>query len=230
MTTSQELTTQRPVVLFDFDGTLADTIPLIVASFQHAVAEVLDESIPEAEARSWIGRSLIDTFARRYPGHVEPLVHAYRTWNLTHHDELIRPVDGIPAVLDALGAAGARLGVVSSKPGMAVRHGLAAVGIRHDFEVLVGLEDTSAHKPDPAPLLAAVERLGVTPTDCAYVGDATVDVWAARAAGILPVAVTWGAGVADDLAGAGAEAVVSSPEQLVAELTVRPAPAVGGTA
>lgn len=230
MTTQEGMTARHPVVLFDFDGTLADSIPLIVASFQHAVAEVLGEQVAEGEARSWIGRSLVDIFTRRYPDHVEPLADAYRAWNLAHHDELIRAVAGIPEVLDTLVAAGTRLGVVSTKAGATVRRGLAAVGIGHDFEVLVGLEDTAQHKPHPAPLLRAVERLGVAPGDCAYVGDATFDILAARAAGIRPVGVVWGAGAAAELTAAGARTVVDTPEQLVAELTVRPATTVGGTA
>lgn len=203
------------VVLFDFDGTLADTIPLIVASFQHTVSHQLGEVVSEQEARSWIGRTLVDTFAERYPGQAEAMVKTYRDWNLAHHDELIRTVDAIPDLLDGLQAAGTRIGVVSSKSVHTVRRGLAAVGLRHDFEVVVGLESTSVHKPHPDPLLHAAQALDAAPADCAYVGDAVVDVLAAQAAGMHPVAVTWGAGTPGDLRAAGAADLADTAGELL---------------
>lgn len=210
---------RHPVVLFDFDGTLADTIPLIVASFQHTVAHVLGEQVPETEARSWIGRTLVDTFAERYPDQTDLLVTTYREWNLAHHDELIRAVDGVPDLLDSLAAGGSQVGVVSSKSEHTVRRGLEAVGLRHDFSVLVGLEATTLHKPHPDPLLHAARSLGVAPVDCAYVGDAVVDIRAARAAGVRPVGVTWGAGTPEELQAAGPAAVTDTAGELLGILT-----------
>ncbi|WP_109470984.1 HAD family hydrolase [Ornithinimicrobium cavernae] len=210
---------RHPVVLFDFDGTLADTIPLILASFRHTVSDVLGEDVTEEEARSWIGRTLDDIFSERYPDHADLLTQTYRTWNLANHDELIRPVEGIPELLDTLVAAGSRLGVVSSKGAHVVRRGLAAVGLDHDFEVVAGLEATALHKPHPDPLLYAAGVLSVAPADCAYVGDAVVDVRAALAAGMRPVAVTWGAGTAAELTAAGPSAVASTAGELVGILT-----------
>ncbi|MCK0113043.1 HAD-IA family hydrolase [Ornithinimicrobium sp. F0845] len=210
---------QHPVVLFDFDGTLADTIPLIVASFQHTVSHHLGVEVGEQEARSWIGRTLIDTFSERYPGQAEAMVQTYRDWNLAHHDELIRAVDGIPEVLDGLEAAGSRIAVVSSKFGATVRRGLAAVGLDHDFAAVIGLEATDRHKPHPDPLLHAAATLGVEPTDCAYVGEAVVDILAARAAGMRAVGVTWGAGAPGDLTAARPSAVADTAGELLGILT-----------
>lgn len=207
--------TAPPVVLFDFDGTLADTIPLIVASFRHTVAEVVGHEVTDVEARSWIGHTLIDTFGQRYPARADELVTAYRAWNLAHHDELIRPVDGIPEVLDGLLAAGSRIGVVSSKSVHTVRRGLDAVGLAHDFEVLVGLESTTVHKPHAEPLLHAAHTLAVEPSDCVYVGDAVVDIRAAQAAGMRGIAVTWGAGTVSELRDAGAVDVVDTAGELL---------------
>lgn len=208
-------TPRHPVVLFDFDGTLADTIPLIIASFRHTVTEVLGQQVTEPEARSWIGRTLTDVFTERYPTHAEVLTRTYRTWNLEHHDELIRTVDGIPEVLDGLLAGGSRLGVVSSKGESTVRRGLAAVGLSHDFVVVQGLEATTRHKPHPDPLLHAARAIGADPADCAYVGDAVVDILAARAAGMRPVGVTWGAGSAEELAAEKPSAVADAAGDLL---------------
>lgn len=212
---------QHPVVLFDFDGTLANTIPLIVASFRHTVAEVLGTDLSETEARSWIGRTLVDTFGERYPAHADRMVRTYRDWSLTHHDELIRSIEGVPSVLDELVAVGSRLGVVSSKSEATVRRGLAAVGLHHDFAVVVGLEATTAHKPNPDPLLHAAAELGADPSDCVYVGDAVVDIHAALAAGMRPIGVTWGAGGREELLTAGGSAVVDTTEELLGILVPR---------
>jgi pyrophosphatase PpaX len=200
-----------PVVLFDFDGTLADTIPLIVASYHHAIG-TMGEVAEEREVRSWIGRPLQPVLEERYPGRGAELTDVYRTWNLAHHDELILAVDGMPTLLDDLHAAGARTGVVSSKKGETVRLGLRAVGLDDRIDVIAGQEHTDVHKPDPAPLLYAATRLGVAPSDCVYVGDAVVDIEAARAAGMAAVAVTWGAGEGESLRAA-------EPDALVADVT-----------
>ena len=114
-----------PVVLFDFDGTLADTIPLIVASYRHALTSVLGESAHDDEVRSWIGRPLQPVLEERYPGRGAELTDVYRAWNLDNHDELIQTVDGIPELLDDLHAAGARTGVVSSKKAATVESACA---------------------------------------------------------------------------------------------------------
>ncbi|WP_406832373.1 HAD-IA family hydrolase [Pedococcus sp. KACC 23699] len=213
-----------PVVLFDFDGTLADTIPLIVASYRHALTSVLGESAHDDEVRSWIGRPLQPVLEERYPGRGAELTDVYRAWNLDNHDELIQTVDGIPELLDDLHAAGARTGVVSSKKAATVELGLRAVGLATRIDVLAGMESTPVHKPDPAPLLHAARRLGVGPAECVYIGDATVDVQAARAAGMGALAVTWGAGTRPALEAAGPLAVVDDAVGLRAELLGSPRP------
>ncbi len=199
-----------PVVLFDFDGTLADTIPLILASF-HAT---LPTPATDAEIRSWIGRPLVVMMEDRHPGRGDELTAAYRQWNLANHDALIRPVPGIEGVLDDLHAAGVRTAVVSSKLGETVWLGLKAVGLDGHVDTVIGQEATSSHKPDPEPLLLAATRLGVPARECAYVGDATVDMIAAGAAGMTAIGVTWGAGEAADLVAAGANQVVDDPATL----------------
>ena len=211
------VTPRWPVVLFDFDGTLADTIPLIVASYHHAIG-TLGERADEREVRSWIGRPLQPVLEERYPGRGAHLTDVYRAWNLANHDDLILDVEGMPTLLDALHASGARTGVVSSKKAETVRLGLRAVELDARIDVIAGQEHTERHKPDPAPLVYAAERLGVEPRNCVYVGDAVVDVEAARAAGMGAIAVTWGAGEAPSLEAAGPDALVGDVAELRAVL------------
>ncbi len=85
-------------------------------------------------------------------------------------------------------------------------------------QALVTLEDTTEHKPDPAPLLVAVERMGGSVAEAVYVGDAVVDVRAARAAGMAAVAVTWGAGARADVVAARPDVVADTVDDLRAAL------------
>jgi pyrophosphatase PpaX len=205
-------------VVFDLDGTLADTIPLIVASYRHAFRAVLGEEVDESRARAWIGRPLLPVLLEQSPEHGEALDRAYREWNLANTTRLIRRYDGVDALLGALAAAGVRTGVVTSKRRDTARTALEAVGLAHLVEVVAALEDTERHKPDPAPLLHGAQQLGADPRSCVYVGDAVVDVEAARAAGMAAVAVTWGAGERPSLEAAGPDAVLRTVSDLAAYL------------
>lgn len=206
------------VVLFDLDGTLVDTIGLIVASYQHAFRTVLGEEVDDARARAWIGRPLLEALLEESPEHGHDLDRVYREWNLANTERLIRPYAAVPALLTALADAGVTFAVVTSKRRDTARLALASVGLDDRISVVGALEDTAAHKPDPAPLLHGAAALGVDPGACTYVGDATVDVLAARAAGMRAVAVTWGAGERAALEATHPDRVVDSVDELAAYL------------
>jgi pyrophosphatase PpaX len=203
-------------ILFDLDGTLVDTIGLIVASYQHAFRAVLGEEVDEARARAWIGRPLLPALLEESPERGHELDRAYRAWNLANTDRLIRPYAGVQDLLAGLAAGGRPFGVVTSKRRETARMALRCVGLDGLVDTLVGLEDTPTHKPDPAPLLLGASRLGLPPERCAYVGDATVDLLAARAAGMASVAVTWGAGDRDELLSLGPDRVADGVGELAA--------------
>lgn len=207
-----------PIVVFDLDGTLADTIELIVESYQHAFRTVLGAEEDEAVIRSWIGRTLITAFRAHAPGHADELYAEYLRWNAANTERLLRGYAGISELLRELTAAGLRLGVATSKRRASARQAMELLGIAPFLPVLVALEDTDAHKPDPEPVLLAVERLGGRPPQAVYVGDAVVDVLAGKAAGMATVAVTWGAGRPDALAAAEPDAVATTPADLRALL------------
>lgn len=188
-----------PVVLFDLDGTIADTIGLILASYDHALVTVLRESRPQDELRRMIGRPLTEAFEEAWPGRGEELASVYRPWNLAHTLNLIRPYAGMNTMLDQLRAQGVRTGVVTSKSRPAAQACMDALALTSRVALLTTLDDTARHKPHPAPLQHALVALGAEPIEAVYVGDATVDVQAARAAGMAAVAVSWGAGDRSEL-------------------------------
>ena len=203
-----------PTVVFDLDGTLADTVDLIVRSYQHALEAVLGVTEDPDVIRSWIGRTLHDVFAEYAPEHTEALTATYLGWNEAHTDRLIRPYPGVREVLADLAAAGVRVGVATSKRRGSARRAMDALALTEHVQLLVGLEDTSRHKPDPAPVRLAVDRLGGRTTQAVYVGDAVVDVLAGQAAGTATVAVAWGAGLVESLSLARPDVLVHDAEQL----------------
>jgi pyrophosphatase PpaX len=123
------------------------------------------------------------------------------------------------ALLETLKGEGRRLGIVSSKRREMVTAAFELVPLAHLFDVVVGAKDTELHKPQPEPLLHALARLGASPGDAAYVGDAPMDVEAARAAGMHSIAVTWGGLFPfEQTLAARPDAVARSVEELLALL------------
>lgn len=207
-----------PVVLFDLDGTLCDTVPLIVASYQVAYREVLGVEIDEATIRPWVGKTLPDAFAgQQVP--VEEMIAAYRRFNLAHLEELQRDYPGIPELLDSLVDAGAQIGVVTSKSRQTAYRSLVASGLETKISLLACQLETPEHKPHPAPLWHALKQLGRQPSDAVYVGDSTWDLAAARNAGMAGIGVTWGAASRAELEGESPVAVVDTAADLRQLLT-----------
>lgn len=185
------------VVLFDLDGTLVDTVALILASFRHATNEVLGQALPDDVLMRDVGMPLALQMASFNPERADELVRAYREHNASVHDEMIREYPGTAESLDRLCDAGKRLGVVTSKSRPVAMRALDLFGMTGRFEVVVASEDVNRHKPDPYPLEYAAERMGVCVRETVYVGDSPHDVNAANSAGALSMAALWGAFEAD---------------------------------
>ncbi len=209
-----------PVVLFDLDGTLIDSGPIILASMRHAAQAVLGLEVDEDSIRSSIGGPGLDAQMRALdPDRVDDLVVAYRAHNEPLHDEL-EAFAGVLELLPRLRAQGWRLGIVTAKRRATAGLALARFPILRELsEVVVGAEDTERHKPDPAPILEALRRLGALPAEAAYVGDSPFDIRSAKAAGVFAVAVGWGGIHPDErLLREEPDALVHDPEELLAVL------------
>jgi pyrophosphatase PpaX len=181
-----------PVVLFDLDGTVIDSGAIILASMRHAAKEVLGTEVPDDELMAAVGGPGLEAQMHALaPDRVEELVSVYRAHNEPLHEGLACCA-GIDDVLVRLKDEGRRLGIVTAKRRKTVELAFDRVPIAHLFETVVGGDETERHKPDPEPLLLALERLEAHAEETAYVGDAPFDVKAAKAAGLFSVAVTWG--------------------------------------
>jgi len=208
-----------PTVLFDLDGTLVDSGAIILSSFKHAARTVLARDVEEEQIAALIGGSnLHDQMRVLDPSRVDDLVRIYREHNRPLHDQL-EAFDGIVELISLLSAQGRKLGIVTAKGRATVDLAFAVIPLEQHFDAVVTADMTERHKPDPEPVLKALQLLGSEPADAAFVGDSPYDIEAGRAAGVFTVGVSWGKIHPDQrLRDAGADLVVHSPEELLGVL------------
>jgi pyrophosphatase PpaX len=179
-------------VLFDLDGTLIDSGDLILASFQHATRTVLGRTIPDEVLMANVGGHGIQAQMREFDEkRADELVRVYSDHNMSIYQS-VRTFDGIEEQLERLRAEGRTLGIVTVKSRVTVDVTFEVLPLAAYFDTVVTGDDTERHKPDPAPLLIALDRLGTRAESAAYVGDSPFDIRAAKAAGMAAIAVGWG--------------------------------------
>jgi len=203
------------IVLFDLDGTLIDSGPIILASMQHATKTVLGREIAYEELAATVGgQGLVSQMRALDPDRVDELVEVYKEHNDPLH-ETLEAFDDLLDVLPRLRVGGRRLGIVTAKRRKTIELAFGVLDLERFFDAVVTADDTTRHKPDPEPVREALRRLDAQPEDAAFVGDSPFDMGAARAAGVLAVGVGWG-GIHQEeaLREAGADVVVHSFEEL----------------
>ena len=207
-------------VLFDFDGTLADTAPDLAAAVNRMRTEEGHEPLPLERLRPFASagaRGLVHAAFGVKPEDAE--YQAMRESFLAFYAERVCEetvlFPGIAELLAELGKRDIRWGIVTNKATRFTDAIVAALKLAPDC---VTCGDTTPHlKPHPASLLHAAEQLGLPPSDCCYLGDDLRDMKAARAAGMRPIAVEWGYHHPDN-GGPGtweAEAVIAHPLDLL---------------
>lgn len=181
----------KQAVLFDLDGTLINTIPLIRLTFEKVFA---DFGIPwgNGEVLETIGLPLRQIAERYAPGRAEAFLEAYSSFQSTKHKELTKAYPGTIRTLQAVKEAGCRIAVVTSKRRNPALDGMALTGIDRYIDVAVTVEDVNLPKPDPEPVMKALKLLDAKPEDAVYIGDSWYDIQAGKQAGVTTVGVTWG--------------------------------------
>jgi len=180
-------------VLFDLDGTLIDSIPLIVASMTYAFAG--RSRAPTVE--EWVARigTPLDGMIRLWAEDDDDLAvlkERYKEHQREHHDSMVTAFPGVPELLERLAARGTALAVVTSKLEASAERSLGFLGLARHFRAVVGLGATSRHKPDPEPVRHALSLLAADASGAAFVGDSPHDVAAGNGAGVATVAGLWG--------------------------------------
>jgi len=182
--------------LFDLDGTLIDSIDLILRSYRHTM-QIHRANAPLPPDDIWmkgLGTPLWVQFRHWTDdeAEIEAMVATYRTYNLTHHDALVKPYEGVVAEVLKLQKKGKRLGLVTSKLKDGAMKGLRLAGLDQAFEIVIGAGDVTHPKPHPEPVLAALDLLGTPAAEAVFIGDSRHDMECGRAAGVQTAAVLWG--------------------------------------
>lgn len=182
------------LILYDLDGTIWDSIPLIMKCFKLAYLDVFgrcDRS--DEDLKSYIGRPLPDTFAMHDPKTSEALLKAYFTHNgaLLENDE-IPLFDGVISEMHKIRDLGIPQGFVTSKRTVSAGITLRLKGLDNFFDVGICKEDTESHKPNPDPIITAAKAVNITDMSrVIYIGDALVDALCAKNAGTDFALVEW---------------------------------------
>ena len=207
----------RPLaILLDLDGTLVDTIDLLMGAMRHAFRDHAGRVPTDAEWRAGIGTPLAAQLApyAAGPAHLDALVAGYRAYQGEHLHRLTTLYPGAREALDALAARGHPLALVTSKSAAMTRRTLDAIGLAGDVRVVVSADSTSRHKPHPEPVELALARLGYAPTEALFVGDSPHDLHAGAAAGVTTVGALWGFFDRAALDAAGADHFIADMREL----------------
>jgi phosphoglycolate phosphatase/pyrophosphatase PpaX len=210
------------VVLFDLDGTIADTLPLIYQAFDAAVRPVLGRSFSDLEIRQMFGPPDHEIIRRLVPaGVAEEAFARFLDVYTREHGRLVTLFEGMADVLRRAKTAGMRVGIITGKSRQTALITLGALGVMESFDVLYGGDDIERPKPDPQALLAALVDLKHQPGErVAMVGDSAADILAGRAAGAETIAVRWGSPDYDEVDALGPDVVVTTSAELTEALGV----------
>lgn len=180
-------------ILFDFDGTLANTNDLIFSAFEHTFAQFLHRKVSREEIVKTFGLPLAEAMALYAPSPdmITDMRAVYRQFNLEHHDEMIKTIDGVADALAALHRQGLKMAVVTSKNSPMANRGLKCCGLEAFISAVVGCDDTVNNKPHPEPMFKACSMLDVLPQECICVGDSPFDLQSGQRAGALTAAVRY---------------------------------------
>lgn len=206
-------------VIFDLDGTLADTLEDLADSANWALRELGQPEHTVESYRLKIGSGRDKLARRSLPADREDLAGDFIRvmWDryAEHYVDKTRLYDGVAEMLRELSMRGMRLALLSNKPQFFVDVMVDALMPRVEFEKIVGQQDGLPTKPDPAAALMIASEMGIPPGEILYVGDTDVDMQTGRSAGMRTVGVLWGFRDREELEGAGGQEIIEQPAELL---------------
>jgi pyrophosphatase PpaX len=211
-------------VLFDLDGTLIDSVRLILDSYHHTLDA---HGIPPRTDEHWlqgVGTPLTAQFAEWQDDQatLDALIATYRKYNLEHHDRMVSVYPGVVDAVQRMKAAGIATGLVTSKNRAGALRGLRLARLESLMDVLVCADEVTNPKPHPEPVETALRLLSADPATTIYVGDSIHDMRSGRAAGVHTAAVLWGPFGREHLEGASPDYWLETPEDLLRLVLSRP--------
>ena len=208
-------------IIFDFDGTLADTLPVCFAAYRVVFQRYLGRQLSDEETAQYFGPSEEGVIAAAVGQSSEEAVEMYlREYEANHH-LCPAPFDGIAETLELLRGAGVRTSLVTGKGPRSLEISFQKMGLRSYFDSVATGGLTRNTKAES--ISAAVAGWGLEPSEVAYIGDSPSDIQQSKLAGVVPLAAAWsptlGKGRAA-LEAMGPEVVFDSPSELVARVGI----------
>lgn len=208
------------LIIFDFDGTLADTTETIIWNYQQTIKTLDADTRTDSECQATIGIPLKEGFRQLYPEYsdsqLDNCVNTYRSIFYANRQHLVPKLyPGVKETLEKLTATGIRMSVASSRSNDSLVDFCKENDMMQYFDLIIGADDVAHAKPDPEPVLTTLKRLGLDAERTLVVGDMPVDIAMGNSAGCHTVGVTYGNSSRRDLIEAGADyIIVSFPELL----------------
>jgi phosphoglycolate phosphatase len=206
-------------VLFDLDGTLADTLADLANATNWALAQLGCPTHSIDSYRYKVGRGARELCAQALPADKQQLVDEAVRLMREHYDahcfDLTTLYPGIPELISSLAGRGDKLAVLSNKPDDFTKRVIAHYFKPSPFAVARGQLPNVPLKPDPTAALQIAQELAIAPTHWLYLGDTNTDMETARAAGMEPVGVLWGFRDRNELVQSGAMHIVSKPDEVL---------------
>lgn len=209
-------------IIFDLDGTIADTLKSIAVSANRVLKECGLEPRPIDEYRYYAGDGA-DTLIRRSLSAAGDLDgvnfnRAYKKYGEIFEKDCtfeVKVFDGMMEALKQIKGKGIKLGVLTNKPH---DRAVTVVGVlfgNEIFDIVIGQQEGLAKKPDPTGAILMAEKLGIDPRDCMYVGDTDVDMETGKRAGMYTVGVLWGFREKQELLDHKADVLIERPGELL---------------
>ena len=209
--------TKLTTFLFDLDGTLLDSVRLILDSYHYTTRK---HGLPDRTDAEWLaglGTPLRVQFRDSVGPELtmEQLIATYREFNLTNHDTMASAYPGVVDVVRTIHGRGIRMGLVTSKNQAGARKGLALMGIEPLFECVIGADDVVNPKPHAEPVLKAMAQMKVAAAETVYIGDSVHDMESGRAAGVRTAGVLWGPFTREELVRTAPDYWLERPAELL---------------
>ena len=200
--------------LFDIDGTLLDSAADICGAARDTLEAAGATGLTDGHIRSYIGYHLKDLFEDVFPGisaeRSDELLRNYRAIYPLREHRSTRVYDGVPEMLSALPGLKS---TATTKGSDTARIVLSQFGLIDYFNHVQGTDGFPC-KPEPDVLLRSIEKFGVAPEDCLFIGDAAPDMAAGRRAGVKTCGVTWGYGDVDAMRAHSPDFWIANPDEL----------------
>lgn len=180
-------------ILFDFDGTLADTNQLVINSFKHIYSVFhSDSECDEVYISSTFGEPLLTTISRDFGEYnIEDVLACYREYQVDRFNNEVLLYDKVREVLEYLKKKEIKMGIVTSRLKKSTEEAIKFFDMDKYFHVVITADDTENHKPHKEPLMMALKALNSTPEETYYVGDSKFDMECAINAGVIPILAGW---------------------------------------